>query len=142
MPAAAVVSVMVNVAVPAPSFTVMSLMINCGVPSLSIMVATALAVAGFAPLKGVAVSVKVSLPSATRSSVIGRRNCTELAPAGTVTLPATGFQVAPPSVEYSSVPIAPVSVPIVAGLTPEPLKLGVNTTGLTLGLLKLTVNMA
>ena len=133
---------MVNVAVPAASFTLMSSITNCGGPSLSIIVATALAGNGFAPLTGVVVSVNVSLPSAITSSEIGRRNCIEVARAGMVTSPTTGSQVIPPSSEYSNVANAPVSVPIVAGLAPEPLKLGVNTTGLALGLLKFTVNTA
>ena len=142
MPAAGVVRVMVNVAVPAASFTVMSLITNCGVPSLSMIVATALAGNGFAPLTGVVVRVNVSLPSAITSSEIGTRNCIEVARAGMVTFPTTGSHVVPPSSEYSNVASAPVSVPMVAGLTPEPLKLGVNTTGLALGLLKFTVNIA
>ena len=142
MPEAGVVRVMVNVAVPAASFTIMSSITNCGMPSLSIIVATALAGNGFAPLTGVVVRINVSLPSVITSSKIGTRNCIEVARAGMVTSPATGSQVVPPSSEYSNVASAPVSFPMVAGLVPEPLKLGVNTTGLALGLLKFTVNTA
>ena len=129
---------MVNVAVPAASFTTISLITNCGISS-STIIAAALAGAGFAPLTGVAVRLKFSLPSAKLSSVIGNRSCTEVAKAGMVTLPATGAHVAPPSNDTSNVAAAPVSVPTIA--LPSA-KLGVNTTGELLGLLKFTVNTA
>ena len=91
------------------------------------------------PLVTVAVKRKASLPSAKRSSVVARRNCTLVAPAAIVTLPTTVLQVPPPSVETSSVLLAAVSVPRVA----VPLATtGVNTTAVVLGLESDTVNTA
>ena len=131
----------VKVMVPAPSLTVTSLMENWGAPSLSVMVAVPVAGAVVAPETGVAVRVKVSLPSEITSSVVARRSCTEVAPAGMVTLPVTAVHTGAATVPLlnSKVPAAAVSVPSVA----VPLaRLGVNTTALVLGLEMLTVKTA
>ena len=131
-------SVTVKVIVPAASLTVTSLIESDGGPSLSMMPATALAGAKAAPLTGVALSVKDSVASWRASSVVGRRNCTLVVPAGIVTLPATGSQVVP-SVETSSAGSAPVSVPTAA--VPDT-SAGVNTTGAVLGFESVTVKTA
>ena len=96
-----------------------------------------MAATSVAPLTGVAVKLKVSLLSEVASSVVGIRSCIELAPAGIVTLPATGAHTAP--LKNSNAAGELVSVPIVA--VPDA-RLGVNTTGLVLVLESETVKTA
>ena len=139
--AAALDRLTVKLMVPAPSLTVTSLMENWGAPSLSVMVAVPVAAVVVAPETGVAVRVKVSLASDVPSSVVARRSCTEVDPAGMLTLPVTGVHtgVAVVPLLNSSVPVAAVSVPRVA----EPLlRLGVKTTAVVLALEMLTVKTA
>ncbi|CAM8672229.1 hypothetical protein MCEMSEM18_02424 [Comamonadaceae bacterium] len=114
---------------------------NWGVPSLSVMVAVPEAGVVVAPETGVAVREKDSLPSEITSSVVARRSCTEVAPAGMVTSPVTGVHTGEATVPLlnSRLLAAAVSVPRVA----EPLASdGVKTTGLVLGLEMLTVKTA
>ena len=129
----------VKVAVPAASLTVTSSIENCGVGSLSVRVALPVALAARAPLTGVAVNVKASVFSSIASSTVARRSSTLVRPAAMATLPATVDQLAPPSVETSSVAAAAVSTPSVA--LPEA-RLGVKTTGEVLEFDRLTVNTA
>ncbi len=83
---------------------------------LSVIVAVPVAPAAFVTLPVIAPvdSVKVSEASAMASSVVARRNCSEVWPAAMVTAPDTGVQLVPPSVETSSAEAAAVSVPTVA----------------------------
>ena len=95
--------------------------------------ALALAVA---PLVTVAVSVNVSPLSASASSVVATRTCTDVLPAAIVT-PAAG--TATHALPLKNSKTVPVSVPTVA----EPLlKAGVNVVALALAPDRLTVNTA
>ena len=97
-----------KVIVPAASFTVTSLIASEGAASLSAIVPVPLAPAlVVVPAVRVAVSVKVSAASSSRSFVIGVRTSTLVAPAAMVALAASAH-VAPPSVETCRLPAPPV----------------------------------
>ena len=84
-------------------------------------------------------SVKVSLASLTKSSVIPILNFTEVCPAAIVTGPDTVDQLMPPSFENSRELVKAVSVPTVA--VPS-LKVGVKLIVPVLALLRLTLKTA
>ena len=77
------------------------LMFSCGAPSLSVMVPVPTTGAAFCGVP--ADRVMVSLLSPMLSSTVGTRTVKLVTPAGTLTVgPATGVQLAPPSVENCS----------------------------------------
>ena len=87
------------------------------------------------PLVTVAVSAKVSLPSAYGSSVVATRSWIEVWPAGIVTLPATGCQALPSkNSSVAAVSVATVAVPETSA--------GVKTTGVVDTLVSDTVKTA
>ena len=131
-----------KVIVPAASFTVTSSIDRLGVASSSVIVpvpaAPALVVV---PAVFVAVRVKVSAASSSRSSVIGVRTSTPVVPAAMVALVASAH-VVPPSVETWRLPApaVPKSVPPPSAVTLPSARF--TLTGVVERLLRLTANTA